>query len=77
MILETLPAVQNLSRKEKLILASELTDEYQSMPEDESEMRETIMTLVSQRMEHLEEHPDSAVTLEEFRRKVQLIKSGE
>ena len=77
MILETIPEIQKLSRKEKLILASELTEDYQAAPEDDPEMRNAILELVSQRMDHFDANPQSAATLEEFRRKVQDLKAGE
>ena len=76
MIKETIPAVQKLSPREKLILASELTDEYQAIPEEDPEMRGAILELVSQRMEHFENNPQSAATLEEFRLKVQRAKGA-
>ena len=74
MIMENIPALKELSPREKLILATELTDEYQAIPEEDPEMRNAILELVSQRMEHFEDHPESATTLEEFRLKVQRAK---
>ena len=76
MIKDTIPAVQKLSPREKLILASELTGEYQAIPEEDPEMRSAILELVSQRMEHFEDNPESASTLEEFRLKVQRAKEA-
>ena len=73
MILETIPEIQKLSPREKLILASELTEEYQATPDD-PEMRQAILDLVSERMDHFRENPDSAATLEEFRQKVRRLK---
>ena len=76
MIKETIPAIESLSPREKLILASELTDDYQAAPEDDLEMRNAILELVSQRVEHFEVNPESAATLEEFRRKAQRAKGA-
>lgn len=76
MIVERIPEIQKLTPREKLILATELTDEYQAAPEPDDRMKGAILELVAQRMEHFSANPDSAATLKSFRCKANQLRSG-
>ena len=66
MIVEQLPAVRDLSRPEKLLLAAELWEE---IARDDTELpltREQIAEL-DRRMERYRQHPEEVTTLEEIK----------
>jgi len=64
MILEQLPNVQELSREQKLQLASELWDE--AMPVPSGEQADAVRKLVESRMAAWRNDPSQAISLEEF-----------
>lgn len=64
MILEQLPNVQELTREQKLLLASELWDEASPSPSEEQ--CAAIQELVKARMAAWRDDPSQAISLAEF-----------
>ncbi len=67
-MIEQFPALQKLSPREKLILANELTDQFQES--DDRESKAAMMELFEERWEHYKKNPESAIPWNEFKDKL-------
>jgi putative addiction module component (TIGR02574 family) len=68
MILETIPELQRLTPRERLILAAELMGDFQDQPADEFD--EAVAQLAAARMKYYEEHPESGKSWDDLRRSI-------
>lgn len=68
MIAETIPQIQDLTPREKLILASELIGQFEEAPLD-TPQDEAIVRLLDARMAEFEKNPESAISWQDFRKK--------
>ena len=69
MIAETIPALQNLSPDEKLILAGELWAEIVAIPAA-LPPREDHLRIIQERLEHHQRHPEQVVAWDEVRARI-------
>ena len=72
MILETLPAVMNLSPRERAQLAKELWEEW--LPRDDSESHSAIVEVLESRAAHFREQPESASSWDEVKQRLELLR---
>jgi hypothetical protein len=72
MIAERIPQLSTLTKDEKWQLMVELEEE---LWDDESDKPEAILAVLEERRRYYEEHPESAMTLEEARRRMLESKS--
>lgn len=72
MILEQFPGVRGLSTGDKWLLAEELWEEL--VPEADVERDEAIQKLIEARMEHYRRNPDTAVSWETVKQKIQALR---
>ncbi len=70
MILDTLPAVQNLSAQDKWRLAVELWDEL--IPDVEDRRDNAIQELIDRRMESYRQNPESATTWDALKQRMMM-----
>jgi putative addiction module component (TIGR02574 family) len=68
MIAETIPQIQGLTPREKLILVGELLEQFEEAPQD-TPQNEAIVRLLDARMADYEKNPDSAISWEDFKKK--------
>jgi putative addiction module component (TIGR02574 family) len=68
MILEKLPAVQQLTPTEQSQLVEELWERW--LPRDDEPTNAAIVELLQARMEHYRQHPESAVTWDEVKQRI-------
>ncbi len=72
MILETLPAVQQLSPREQSQLLEELWERW--LPRDDEETRTAVVELLEARMAHYRQHPETASTWEEVKQRIERLR---
>jgi putative addiction module component (TIGR02574 family) len=72
MILETLPAVMQLSPRERSQLVEELWEEW--LPRDDDQTRSAIVELIDSRMAHYRMHPESASTWDEVKKRIEQLR---
>ena len=72
MIIEKFPEVRNLSADDKWLLAEELWEEL--VPEPDAERDEAIQKLIEARMEDYRRNPQSAVSWETVKQKMQALR---
>lgn len=71
MKLADIPAVQQLSRDEKLQLVADLWDQISAEPDDDLEpVSETEAGLLKDRLADYRTNPDESLSLEEFKRRL-------
>ena len=68
MILETIPELQRLSPRQRLILATELMEDFQEHPT--AELDGAIAELIHERRTYYAAHPESARTWEDLKRSI-------
>jgi len=68
MIAERIPGLKALSIAEKRLLMNELWEEVRNSDLDTPDP--AIVELLQERLEHFRANPDSAITLEEFRKRL-------
>ena len=69
MIAETIPQIQNMSDSDKWQLMVELEEELWS-DDRQGERADSILAELERRRQHFLEHPESAMTLDEARRRM-------
>lgn len=69
MISESIPELKKLSPKEKLILATELWEEFRDSDEDH-EVNEALLKVLQKRFEAYRDDPSAAVTWEDFKKRL-------
>lgn len=69
MIAERIPELKKLSTEEKLLLANELWADVEKRQE-EAPFNDAVVKLLNQRTEEFHKDPQSAVTWEEFKRRI-------
>jgi putative addiction module component (TIGR02574 family) len=69
MIAERIPEIANLTSEEKLLLANELWADVEQRQED-IPFNLAVVQLLDQRSEEFKKDPQSAVTWEEFKRRI-------
>ena len=74
MILEKLPAVQQLTPSEKSQLVEELWDCW--LPREDAATSATIVELLEARMEHYRKHPETASTRDEVKQRISARRAG-
>ena len=72
MILETLPAVQQLSPREQSQLVEELWERW--LPHDDEESRAAVVELLNARIAHYRQHPETASTWEEVKQRIERLR---
>jgi putative addiction module component (TIGR02574 family) len=72
MILEKLPAVQQLTPTEQSQLVEELWERW--LPRDDEPTNAAIVELLQARMEHYRQHPESAVTWDEVKQRIERLR---
>jgi|AntRauTorcE11897_2_1112592.scaffolds.fasta_scaffold11859_3 putative addiction module component (TIGR02574 family) len=65
MIKERIPAIEKLSKKEKILLAGELWDE--AFTEEDVELTEDQKEELNKRIKYAEKHPDEMIPWEQVR----------
>ena len=68
MITERIPQIKSLSIQEKKLLMNELWEEIRQSGEEEPDP--AVIALLQSRWDHYLANPDSAITLEEFRKRL-------
>ena len=72
MILETLPAVQQLSPQEQSQLVEELWERW--LPRDDEETRVATVALLEARMAHYRQHPETASTWQDVKQRIERLR---
>ena len=72
MILETLPAVQQLSPCEQSQLIEELWERW--LPRDDEETRSATVELLEARLAHYRKHPETASTWDEVKERIERLR---
>ena len=72
MILEKLPEVQQLTPSEKSQLVEELWDCW--LPREDDETRAATIALLEARMAHYRQHPETASTWDEVKRRIERLR---
>ena len=72
MILEKLPAVQQLTPSEKSQLVEELWEQW--LPRDDAATSAAIVELLEARMEHYRKHPETASTWDEVKQRIERLR---
>jgi putative addiction module component (TIGR02574 family) len=72
MILETLPAVQQLSPSEQSQLVDELWDRW--LPRDDDQTRTATIELLNARMAHYRKHPETASTWDDVKQRLERLR---
>jgi putative addiction module component (TIGR02574 family) len=72
MILEKLPAVQQLTPTEQSQLVEELWERW--LPRDDEPTNAAIVELLQARLEHFRQHPESAVTWDEVKQRIERLR---
>jgi len=75
MIAETIPALANLTKEEKVILAAELWADAEGV-DDVSEPDPTVPQLLTDRLAQYRSDPDSALSWEAFRNTLKAVSNG-
>ena len=71
MTLADIPAIQQLSREEKLQLVADLWDDIAATPDDgEEEISPEELALLEQRLAEYRTNPEIGLSLEEFKRQL-------
>ena len=72
MILEKLPAVQQLTPGEKSQLVEELWEQW--LPRDDEATSAAIVELLESRMAHYRQHPETASTWDEVKQRIERLR---
>ena len=74
MIIDSIPEVKSLSPEEKWQLAEELWDEL--IPGDLEARDQAIERLIDARKRHFAEHPESATTWADLKKRLEILGDG-